>query len=71
MSKEAKGVFWSAIDHFSGMGINFILSVILARLIAPSSYGVIAMVQVFLSFAQLFIDSGFKEALIQKSIEKK
>lgn len=69
-SKETKGVFWSAIDHFAGLGINFILSIILARLIAPSSYGVIAMVQVFLSFAQLFIDSGFKEALIQKTDRK-
>ena len=69
-SKESKGVIWSAIDHFSGMGINFILSIILARLIAPSSYGVIAMVQVFLSFAQLFIDCGFKEALIQKTDRK-
>ena len=66
-SKESKGVFWSAIDHFAGLGINFILSIILARLIAPSSYGVIAMIQVFLSFAKLFIDSGFKEALIQKT----
>lgn len=70
MSKESKGVFWSAIDHFAGIGINFVLSIILARLIAPSSYGVIAMVQVFLSFAQLFIDSGFKEALIQKTDRK-
>lgn len=70
MSKESKGVFWSALDHFAGLGINFILSIILARLIAPSSYGVIAMVQVFLSFAQLFIDSGFKEALIQKTDRK-
>ena len=70
MSKESKGVFWSAIDYLSGMGINFILTIILARLIAPSSYGVIAMVQVFLSFAQLFIDSGFKEALIQKTDRK-
>lgn len=65
-SKESKGIFWSAIDQFAGLGINFILSIVLARLVAPSSYGVIAMVQVFLSFAQLFIDSGFKEALIQK-----
>lgn len=69
-SKESKGVFWSAIDHFAGLGINFILSIILARLIAPSSYGVIAMVEVFLSFAKLFIDSGFKEALIQKTDRK-
>lgn len=70
MSRESKGVFWSGVDYFSGMGVNFILSIILARFIAPSSYGVIAMVQVFLSFAQIFIDSGFKEALVQKQDRK-
>lgn len=70
MSKESKGVFWSAIDYYAGWGINFVLSIILARLIAPSSYGVIVMVQVFLTFAQIFIDSGFKEALIQKTDRK-
>lgn len=66
MSKVSKGLAWSAIDHFSVQSIQFVLSIIIARLVSPSSYGVIVMVQVFLAFAQLFIDSGFKSALIQK-----
>lgn len=66
MSKVSKGFLWSAVDHFSVQGIQFLLSIIVARLVSPSSYGVIVMVQVFLSFAQLFIESGFKSALVQK-----
>lgn len=66
MSKESRGFIWSAVDHFSVQGISFVLSIIIARLVSPSAYGVIVMIQVFMSFAQLFIDSGFKSALIQK-----
>lgn len=66
MSKVSKGFFWSAVDQFSVQGIQFILSIIIARLVSPSAYGVVVMVQVFMSFAQLFIDGGFKSALIQK-----
>lgn len=66
VTKESKGLLWSAIDRFSVQSISFILSIIIARLVSPSAYGVMVMVQVFLSFAQLFIDGGFKSALIQK-----
>jgi O-antigen/teichoic acid export membrane protein len=66
MGKTAKGFLWSGIDYFSVQIVQFVLSIIIARLVAPSAYGVIVMVQVFMSFAQLFIDGGFKTALIQK-----
>ncbi|KAA6316147.1 hypothetical protein EZS27_033499 [termite gut metagenome] len=42
-----KGVAWSAVDRFSVQGIQFILSIILARLVAPSEYGLIAMLDIF------------------------
>lgn len=64
--KAAKGVIWSAIERFSVQGIQFILSIIIARLVAPSEYGLIAMLSIFLAIAQSFIDSGFSNALIQK-----
>lgn len=66
MSKVARGFFWSAVERFSVQGISFILSIIIARIVSPSAYGLIVMVQVFLSFSQLFIDGGFANALIQK-----
>ena len=65
-SKTAKSVLWSAIERFSVQGIQFFLSIIIARLVLPSDYGMIAMVMIFLSIAQTLIDSGFSTALIQK-----
>lgn len=65
-NKAAKGVIWSAIERFSVQGIQFILTIIIARLVSPSDYGLIAMLGIFLAIAQTFIDSGFSNALIQK-----
>lgn len=65
-SKTAKSVLWSAIERFSVQGIQFFLSIIIARLVLPSDYGMIAMVMIFLSIAQTLIDSGFSTVLIQK-----
>lgn len=64
--KTIRGLFWSVIEKFSTLGLNFIFSIILARLLQPSDYGVIAMVSIFMAIAQTFIDSGFSNALIRK-----
>lgn len=66
MSRTCKGFIWSFVERFSTQGISFVLSIIIARLVAPEAYGVIALTQVFISFACVFIDSGFGNALIQK-----
>ena len=66
MNKVSNGIIWSAIDRFSVQGVSFVLSIIIARIVSPSAYGLIVMTQVFLSISQLFIDGGFANALIQK-----
>lgn len=65
--KTVNGVIWSAIDRFSTQGIQFIFSILIARLLMPSDYGVIAMLGIFLAVSQTFIDSGFGTALVQKA----
>ncbi|HRF93383.1 MAG TPA: oligosaccharide flippase family protein, partial [Bacteroides graminisolvens] len=65
-NKSVAGVVWSAIERFSVQGIQFILGIVIARLINPSDYGLIAMLGIFLAIAQTFTDSGFSQALIQK-----
>ena len=55
---------WSAIERFSLQGVQFIIQIILARLLLPSDYGMIGMLAIFLQVAQVFIDSGFTNALI-------
>ncbi|WP_278623840.1 lipopolysaccharide biosynthesis protein [Parabacteroides gordonii] len=64
--QAVKGVMWSAVERFSVQGIQFVLTIIIARLVLPSDYGLIAMLSIFLAIAQVFVDSGFSNALIQK-----
>lgn len=64
--KAFVGVGWNAIGSFSTQGVNFILQIILARLLSPSDYGIIAMLAIFLQVAAVFVDSGFGKALVQK-----
>lgn len=65
-SQATKGMLWSALEKFSVQGIQFILGIILARLLMPSDYGLIGMLAIFIAISQWFIDSGFSTALIQK-----
>lgn len=65
-STTIKAFGWSAIEKFTVQGITFLLQVILARLLVPSDYGIIGMVAIFLHIAQVFVDTGFANALIQK-----
>ncbi len=57
---------WSAIERFSTQGVQFVFGIILARLLTPADYGVIAMLTIFLAVSQTFIDSGFGNAVIRK-----
>lgn len=65
-SKVLKGFFWKFAERISSQGVSFILSVILARLLLPEEYGIIAMLQIFIVIANVFITSGFASSLIQK-----
>lgn len=64
--KTVKGVIWSAVDRFSAQGIQFVFSILIARLLMPEDYGVIAMIGIFLAVSNTFIDSGFGTALVRK-----
>lgn len=58
--------FWSFIEKIGQQGIQFIITVILARLLLPEEFGLIAILMVFMAVAQCFVESGFGSALIQK-----
>ena len=64
--KTKIGMLWNVIEKFAIQVISFILNIILARLLTPNDYGVIGMLTIFISFSNVFIDSGFSRALIQK-----
>lgn len=65
-SKTLHGLFWSFFERVGQQGIQFIISIILARLLLPAQFGLIAMLTIFMAIAQTFINSGFGQALIQK-----
>lgn len=60
------GVFWSAIDRFAVVALQVVFEILLARMLLPDDYGLIGMVIVFIAIAQVFVDGGFLNALIQK-----
>lgn len=64
--QAAVGMLWSAIERFSTQGVQFVLTIIIARILSPNDYGLIAMLGIFMSIAQTLSDSGFSNALIQK-----
>lgn len=64
--KTTQGIVWSAIEKFTRQGLMTFFSIIVARQLSPSDYGLVAMLTIFLTVAQIFVDSGFVEALIQK-----
>ena len=67
LKKETvKGVAWSGIDKIANGGILFIANIILARLLTPKDFGLLAIIAIFIQISQTFIDSGFTNALIQK-----
>ena len=57
---------WRLAERFGAQGVTFIVSIVLARLLDPKVYGILALVTVFTSILQVFIDSGLGTALIQK-----
>lgn len=60
------GFVWKFAERMSSQGIAFVISIILARLLMPEQYGIIAMIQVFIAIANVFVTGGFTASLIQK-----
>lgn len=65
-NKVISSLIWKFLERGGVQGIQFVLSIILARLVTPEDYGVIAILLVFIQISTVFIQSGFNTALIQK-----
>lgn len=63
--KAAKGVFWSVIEGWGSQAISLGIFFLLARLLSPEAFGLLAMANVFWAFMTVFLDQGFAQALIQ------
>src|SRR5699024_9580942 len=66
LKKQAvSGVIWTFLQQFSVQIINFGVQIILARLLMPEDFGLIAMITVFISIGQTLMDSGMTSSIIR------
>lgn len=66
-NKTVRGVGWSFIDNISSAGVSFLIGLILANLLTPEEYGILAIIMIFIAVSNSIIDSGFSSALIRKT----
>ena len=64
--RARSGLFWSAVDRIFTQGLTFGIGLLLARMIAPAEYGLVAMVMVFVAISEVLVRAGLSDALIQK-----
>lgn len=65
-AKVISSLFWRMLERIGTQGVQFIVQLILARLLLPEDYGVLAITTIFISIANVFIQTGFSTALVQK-----
>ena len=64
--KVAKGLFWKLLENGGAQGVQFVIAILLARLLTPAEYGVVGIIMIFITIANVFVQSGFSTALVQK-----
>jgi O-antigen/teichoic acid export membrane protein len=64
--KSISGVIWDLVGRLALQGIGFFISIILARILSPDDFGLIAIIAVFINLASTFLDFGFSTALVQR-----
>lgn len=64
--KTTDGMFWNTLERVFSKGVQFVFSVLIARILVPEDYGIIAIANFFISISDIFVDSGFSRALIRK-----
>ncbi len=66
-AQALSGVFWSSMQQFGTQSISFVVSLILARLLLPSEFGLLAMMGVFVGIGTILVDSGLSQSIIRTS----
>lgn len=64
--RTKRGLYWKFADQFANYGMQFVIGIVMARLLTPSDYGITALPAVFLAVAGIFAGAGFGSAMIRK-----
>lgn len=67
--KIVSNLIWRFAERVGAQLVSFVVSIVIARLLTPSDYGVVALITVFIAILQVFVDSGLGNALIQKKMQ--
>ena len=66
MPSTLTNLSWKFAERIASQLVSFVVSIVLARILEPSDYGSIAMVMIFVTLSNVFVEGGFSSALIQK-----
>lgn len=65
-SQMTSGMIWKFAERFVAQGVSFVVSMVLARILMPEDYGAVAIINLFITIADVFLSSGLNTSLIQK-----
>ncbi|WP_330630002.1 lipopolysaccharide biosynthesis protein [Enterocloster citroniae] len=65
-NKVMHGLFWKILENGGAQGIQFVIAIILARLLSPAEYGLVSIIMIFITIANVVVQNGFSTALVQK-----
>lgn len=64
--RVVKGLFWKLLEQAGYQGIQFLVALLLARLLTKEEYGTVSLIMIFITIANTFVQSGFATALVQR-----
>lgn len=67
--KVFSNLIWRFLERTGAQAVALIVSIVLARILSPDDYGIIALITVFINILNVFVDSGLGTALIQKKMQ--
>ncbi|MBD3896238.1 lipopolysaccharide biosynthesis protein [Halomonas sp. ML-15] len=67
-ARTVSGIFWTFLEQASKRGISLLVTLLLARLLLPEDFGLLAMISVFVTIASSLMESGIKQAVIRKKV---
>ena len=59
-------LLWGLLEKCSVQVVSFLVTIVLARLLLPEEYGIVALISIFIALATVIIDGGLNTALVQK-----
>ncbi len=65
-SKVVRGLLWKILENGGAQGVQFVIAIVLARLLTPAEYGIVGIITIFITIANVIVQNGFSTALVQK-----